>query len=142
MLIGIYFVILVLFMVLIFWTWNNLKNVEEVKNRVIFIIGGIFALFIVTFIIFCISKIGLTYPNKEALGQVRKITIFLFLPLNGFISLPHIASLIVDIRDGNKDEKMLKNRIKILSVIILVAVIFEIIYLKDFQNGIIQMLER
>lgn len=142
MLMGIYLVIIILFVVLTLWTSNNLKRINEIQKKIKFIIGGFFVLFIVTFIIFTISKIGLNYPNKEILWQVKKITILLFLPINGFISMPHIATLMLDIKEDNVEENILKKRLKSLLLIMLIAVIFEIFYLKNFQNGIIQMLER
>ena len=59
----IYFIIAVLFVVLIFWTWNNTKDFEETSRRVIFIVVGIVLIAIVTLIYFAISKVGITYPK-------------------------------------------------------------------------------
>lgn len=98
MLIGIYFIIILLFMVLVFWTWNNTKKFESLKEKIAFIVIGVAILMLITLIVFNLSKIGIKYPNKEILKQVRKIIIFIFVSINGFLSLPHIASLITDIK--------------------------------------------
>ena len=136
----IYFIIAVLFVVLIFWTWNNTKDFEETSRRVIFIVVGIILIAIVTLIYFTISKVGITYPKVEMVKQVRKMVVLLFTPINGFLSLPHIASLKMKIKLKTEDEEKLKKKILIFGIVFIVATIVEIIYMKDFQNGIIQML--
>ncbi len=136
----IYFIIAVLFVVLIFWTWNNTKDFEENSKRVIFIVVGIILIAIVTVIYFAISKVGITYPKVEMVKQVRKMVVLLFTPINGFLSLPHIASLKMKIKLKTEDEEKLKKKIIILGIVFIVATIVEINYMKDFQNGIIQML--
>ena len=136
--IAIYFIIIILFAVLILWTWNNTKDFIDNSKKIKFIGIGIVALFIITFIIFLFSKIGLTYPNKEILKQVRRISILLCAPINGYLSLPHIAKIKSDIETNAIDDEKGKKRIIILSIIIIIAIILEIFYLKDFQRGIIE----
>ena len=136
----IYFIIAVLFVVLILWTWNNTRDFEETSERIIFIVVGIILTVVVTLIYFTISKIGITYPKAEMVKMVRKMVVLLFAPINGFLSLPHIASLKMKIKLKTEDEEKLKKKIIILGVVFIVATIVEINYMKDFQNGIIQML--
>ena len=136
----IYIIIAVLFAVLLFWTWNNEKNFEKGSSKAIFMIIGLIALGIVTLIIFNISKSGIEYPNVNILKEVRKIALLIFIPINGYLSLPHIANLKYEIDEGT-DEQKTKRKIIILGVVIIIAVILEIIYLKDFQKGIIDILK-
>lgn len=138
----IYLIIAVLFAVLIFWTWNNTKEFEETSERIIFIVVGIAIIAIITLVYFAISKIGITYPKSEMVGQVRKMVVLLFTPINGFLSLPHIASLKMKIKLKTEDDAKLKKKIIILGIIFIIATIVEINYMKDFQNGIIQILNR
>ena len=135
----IYIIIVVLFAVLLFWTWNNEKSFEKRSSKIIFMIVGLVALSVVTLIIFNISKSGIEYPNIDILKEVRKIALLIFTPVNGYLSLPHIANIKYEIDEG-KDDKKTKTKIIILGVIIIIATILEIIYLKDFQNGIINIL--
>ncbi len=137
---AIYFIIIILFVVLFLWIWNNTKDFEDNLKKIKFIAIGIIALFIITFIIFNISKIGITYSNKEILKQVRRIAVLLCVPINGYLSLPHIAKIISDIKTNSIDDEKSKKRIIILTIIIIIAIIFEIFYLKDFQKGIIENL--
>ena len=138
--VAIYFIIIILFVVLILWTWNNTKEFEDNAKRIKFISIGIVALFIITLIIFIFSKKGITYPNKEVLKQVRRVSILLCVPINGYLSLPHIAKIKSDIDNSTSDDEKSKRRIIILAVIAIIAIIFEIFYLKDFQRGIIENL--
>ncbi len=136
----IYLIIIVLFAVLILWTWNNVKDFENNTKKIKFIIIGIIILLISTFIIFTISKIGIKYPNDKVLKYVRRISIFLCVPINGYISLPHIAKIKSDINTNVIDDEKSKKRIIILVIIIMIITVFEIFYLKDFQKGIINNL--
>ena len=138
----IYIVIAVLFGVLIVWTWNNSKSLQTNNKKITFILVGLAILFIITFIIFSIARIGISYPNNEIMKQVRKIAILIFMPVNGFLSLPHIANIKAEVEKGNYEQEKLKRRIIIFGIVWLILIIFEIIYLKDFQNGIIQILNK
>lgn len=136
----IYLIIIVLFTVLLFWTWNNSKDFKETNSKIKFIIIGIIILSILTLLLFNISKIGINYPNKEIMKEIRNISLLLFVPINGFFTLPHLASISSEINLGTKDEEKIKRKIIILGVVFLIGTVIEIIYLKDFQNGIIQIL--
>ena len=136
----IYFIIIVLFTVLVMWIWNNVKDFKNNTKKIKFIIIGLIILFICTTIIFAISKTGIKYPNSEVLKYVRRISIFLCVPINGYISLPHIAKIKSDIYTNTVDEEKCKKRIIILVAIIIIVTFFEIFYLRDFQNGIINNL--
>lgn len=136
----IYLIIVVLFIVLILWTWNNTKEFEQTSERIIFITIGTGITAIITLIYFAISKIGITYPKAEMVKQVRKMAILIFTPINGFLSLPHIASLKMKIKMKTEENEKIKKKIIILGIIFIVATIIEINYMKNFQKGIIQIL--
>ena len=135
----IYLLIIVLFAVLLFWTWNNTKSFEQITQRISFIIIGLIILAIITLILFNISKAGINYPNTDIIGEIRKIALLIFIPINGYLSLPHIASIKTEI-DEKEDEKNVKRRIIILLIVFIIAIIIETKYLKGFQNGIIQII--
>ena len=68
----IYMIIILLFAVLLFWTWNNTKDFERTEQRILFIVIGIVILSILTLILFNISKIGVNYPNNNIMKEIRK----------------------------------------------------------------------
>ena len=141
MIFAIYLIIIILFSVLIFWTWNNSVDFEENKKRVKFIAFGILILYVVTLIIFNISKIGVAYPNISVIKQVRRITVLLFTPLNGYITLPHIAKIFSIIKTNSEEDDKIKKRIIILFIVVLIFSIIEIQYINGFQNGIINFMQ-
>lgn len=136
----IYLIIVVLFGVLLFWTWNNTKDFGENTKRIKFITIGFIILSIITLILFNISKIGVNYESKDIMKEIRKISLLLFIPINGFLSLPHIANIKSTINLGSNDEKT-KRKIITLGIILIISIVIEIIYLKDFQSGIIQIIK-
>ena len=94
----------------------------------------------VTFILFNLSKIGIDYPNEDIMKEIRKIALLLFIPINGFLTLPHIASIKTEIQLGAKEEEKIKRKIILIAIVWILAIIIETIYLKDFQKGIIQII--
>lgn len=138
--IAIYLIIVILFAVLIFWTWNNSRDFQENIDKIKFLFLGVILLSLITWIIFHLSKIGISYPNEDIMKELRKITLLLFIPINGFLSLPHIASIKSELNKLTRDDEKIKRKIIILGIVFILAIIIEIMYLKDFQNGIIEML--
>ena len=132
--------IIILFVVLLFWTWNNSKDFQENKAKIKFILIGLISLSMVTFILFNLSKIGIDYPNEDIMKEIRKIALLLFIPINGFLTLPHIASIKTEIQLGAKEEEKIKRKIILIAIVWILAIIIETIYLKDFQKGIIQII--
>ena len=80
--------------------------------------------------------------NNSAVQKVKKVALMLFIPINSLICLPQIAKISGDMETKDIPEEKIKKRIIILGVLIFIAIIFEIGYLKDFQNGIIQLLNK
>ena len=137
---AIYITILVLYLVYIFWTWNNTKSFEGNFTRVSYIAIGTLFITFVTYIIFVISKNGVNYPNDEIMGKVRNIILLTFIPVNGFITLPQIGNIITKIRDESIDREKIKMRIIVFLISIVIVAIFECYYFGGMQNRIIEMI--
>ena len=126
-------------------TYGKQKNlsfdeIEKNKAKIKFILIGLISLSMVTFILFNLSKIGIDYPNEDIMKEIRKIALLLFIPINGFLTLPHIASIKTEIQLGAKEEEKIKRKIILIAIVWILAIIIETIYLKDFQKGIIQII--
>ena len=129
--------ILILFIVLILWTWDSTRKFENALYRVIYIIGGIVSNFLIAFIIFNISKSNINYPSIKVMKEIRKIMLLTFIPLNGIITMPFIANIINKIKDGENQKK----RILIISIISILVIIIEIFYFQNIQIGILKMIK-
>lgn len=138
----IYLVTIGIMIVLFFWTKNNIKSIEDTNLVIKLMTIVLISVIITTLIIFGISKIGINYPNKQIYKEVKKVALLLFIPINWLICLPQITKIVGDIEAKEIENKKIKKRIIIVGVLISTAIIFEISYLKDFQNGIIQLLNK
>lgn len=128
--------IIILFLVLLAWTWQSLGNIDNSK-KIKFIVGGLIIVYIITFIIYTISKIGLTYDNQEAMKVIRTVFVILFTIVNSYILLPYIFRKIEQINNGEiKKEKIQKNIIFVMIILVLL-VIFETNYFAEVQQKII-----
>lgn len=133
----IYLMIIILFIVLILWTWNNTKSFEDKLSRIVYLVLGMLLNLIIIAIIFNISKSNINYPNVDIMKQIRKIVLLIFTPVNGLITLPWIANIIIGIRSGENKNKL----ILILSIVFIIVVIFECFYFKSIQDGILQIMK-
>lgn len=134
-------IMIVLFLVLIGWMWNSLGSIER-KTKIICMICGLVVVYVITFIIYNISKIGITYENQEAMKTVRTVFVILFTIVNGYIILPYIFRKLELINNGKMEKEKLIRNIIILLIIIVVLAIFEILYLENSQQTILNMMKK
>ena len=131
-------IIAILFLVLLGWSWNSLGSIDK-KEKIKYIIIGLVLTYLLTFIIYAISKIGIQYDNKEAMKMIRTVFVLLFTIVNGYILLPYSFKKIEKIKNEEIEEEKLKRSIIILLIIIVMLLIFESIYLGNLQQGILKM---
>ena len=131
-------IIAILFLVLLGWSWNSLGSIDK-KEKIKYIIIGLVLTYLLTFIIYAISKIGIQYDNKEAMKIIRTVFVLLFAIVNGYILLPYSFKKIEKIKNKEIEEEKLKRSIIILLIIIVILLIFESIYLGNLQQGILKM---
>ena len=81
---------LIVFIVVAIWTWNNLEETEKYK-KIIFIIIGLVISYMITLIIFSISKNGVQYQNHESEVAVQNMLVVIFTSINSLILLPYYA---------------------------------------------------
>lgn len=136
----IYFIVFLLFVVYIVWTWNSTKEFEDQKIRIAYLIVGTLFIAMVTLIIFLVSKIGVNYPKKEMVGQVQKIVLLVFTPINGFVVLTQFSSVFQQIRSGMVSKEEMDKKIKTLLIVFTILIIIECIYFKNVQYGIIKII--
>ena len=136
----IYFIVFLLFVVYIVWTWNSTKEFEDQKIRIAYLIVGTLFIAMVTLIIFLVSKIGVNYPKKEMVGQVQKIVLLVFTPINGFVVLTQFSSVFQQIRSGMVSKEKMDKKIKTLLIVFTILIIIECIYFKNVQYEIIKII--
>lgn len=130
--------IFILYSVVIGWTWNNLGDIDK-KKKILIIAGEIIAIYIITLIVFGVSKNGIDYTNKDVEGNVKTVIVALFTGFNSLILLPFFNKQIIKLKEKETDEKSIIKKITIMFLIFIVCIIFECGYMKDTQKGILQV---
>lgn len=134
-------IILVLFLVLIGWMWNSLGSIEK-KTKIVCIVVGFIIVYIITFIIYNVSKIGINYEDKAVMQVIRNVFVLLFTIVNGYIILPYIFKKLEQINNDELEKEKLIRSIIVVIIIMVVLSIFEIKYLGNMQQGIIKMMNK
>lgn len=131
-------IIVILFLVLLGWMWSSLGNIEK-KTKIVCIIIGLAFTYILTWIIYQISKKGIIYESKEAKNIIRKVFVMLFTTINGYFILPYTFRKIEKIECEEIENQQAKKSIIIILLIILTLLIFESLYLRNVILGIVSM---
>lgn len=130
--------IIVIFFVFISWTWHNLGNIDNSK-KVMVIIISLIVLFIITFIMFNISKQDISYNSEQEMQDVRNVLVILFTFINALIIMPIIAKTISKVRENEITQEQFKKRFIIILVVFLIILIFECGYMKSIQQQILNI---
>ena len=133
-------IIIMLFAVYLFWTWNNTKSFQGIFTRISYVIIGTAFITFVTYIIFLISKKGIIYPYNDMAELIRNIIMLIFVPVNGLITLPQIGNTIEKIKNDTITPEKLKKRIIIIIIIVIIIIIYECSYFKSIQSKIIRLI--
>ena len=131
-------IMIAMFLILISWTWHNLGDIEKIKKIITMIVLFVL-IYIVTLIVFNISKSDILYNSKEAMENVKKILVLLFTMVNGLIIMPFIAKILNKISCNDIDYKDTKKSFLVIFILFIIVIIFECGYLKDIQNGILNV---
>ena len=130
--------ILAAYFVLMAWTWQSLEYIEK-KKKIIFILVGILIFYIITLIIFNMSKNGINYQNESTEKTIKTILVSLFTAINGIIFIPYIAKIFLKVKENDIEKSKLNRKIIILIILFVICMYFECGYLKDIQKGIINV---
>ena len=131
-------IIMAVYLVLIAWTWYSLENIEKTKKIAVIAIG-VFLTYIITLIIFSISKTGIDYGNIPNQSTMKNILVILFTGINGIVLLPYVAKILGKINENEIEKDVVKRKIVILIIVFIICMFFECGYLKDTQKGMINI---
>ncbi len=131
---------IIIYLIVLAWTWHNLSGIEHGK-KIIYTIVGLIVMYIITMITFNISKTGITYENPEMEKDIGNMLILIFAGLNSLIVLPYISKLLSRINDEDIEKNQVSKRIMVIIVVLVLCLIMESGYLKDIQKGIINVYE-
>lgn len=129
---------IVIYAILITWCWNNLGRIKKSK-KIAYIFIGIFIIYVITNIVYGISKSGIQYPEEQMEKIIGNVLVLVFSGLNGLITLPYIAKQLDKAFEKEiEKEKFLKKVILIICIFV-ICLFIECGYLKDAQTGILKI---
>ena len=134
-------IILAIFCVLIIGTWHYLGNIDKNK-KIVFIVIGIFVSYLITMLLFSISKSGITYPSNEIEQMVQNMIVIVFTGLNGILMLPYLGRLWDKMSEEEITKQQFQKRICILLIIAIIVFILESNYLNGVQSGILEIYQK
>lgn len=129
---------MIVYFIVIAWTWQSLGFIEKAKKVAIILIG-ITIMYGITFMVFQMTKGGITYPNGEIQNKVQNILVSIFAGINGIIVMPQIGKILDKINEDEMEKEQFIKRIVLLVIIFMICLIFESGYMKDTQEGILKI---
>lgn len=133
--------IVLIHVVLLLATYYNLNSLSK-KERWLFILIGIGIMYFLSTIVFSITDIGIDYGNDEAKEMITNLLTFTFVPINGILTLPFLASCYNKYKANMMSKETLKKRIILLVLVFIVCYIFEFIYMKSIKVNMLEMVEQ
>ena len=130
-------VLIIMYLVVIGWTWNNLLDMKKSK-KILIILLGLLIVYIITNIVFNISKNGIDYQIEEIEKSIGNVVIILFTGLNSLV-LQFIGRNIKRQEDGEIDTNILFKMLIVIGVIFLICIFLECGYMQDIQLGILNI---
>lgn len=131
-------VVVALFMVLLGFTWYRLEAYEGME-KVIICVAGILISWLITSILFSISSNGIEYLNEDVKGEISKILVLVFTPINGIAFMPILAKIMSRFKFDEIDEKEAVKQVLILGILLIIISYIEVMYLRNIQLGIFEV---
>lgn len=131
----IFIISIIIYIVAGIMIYHNLYNYDK-SSKIKFIIFSFIIVFAITVIICFISTNGINEDSKY-IRISRNTSILIFAPINAIISLPYMCNTFNKYKAKRINETNLKRRIIIFSIVLILILIFEIGYIKDFEIELI-----
>ena len=129
--------IIITYFVVIIWTWSSLEDIE-IPKKILIIFSGIIVVFLITQIVFSISKNQIIYQNGNVERSISQVIVLLFTGLNSLV-LPIICKNIKKRANEEIENNVLKLRMIIILAVFLMCLYLECGYMTDIQQGILQI---
>lgn len=129
---------IMIYVIAIIWSWNNLGQIEKSK-KIAVIIVGIVLTYIITFIVFALSKNNVNYNSVIIEATIKNAIVAIFTGVNACIFIPYISKQLEKIHEGEIEKEKFTRKIMTLIIIIVILMSFECGYMKKTQQGILKI---
>ena len=97
-------IVLAVYLLAIAWAWHNLDNIDKIRRTCIIIIG-ILIIYLITLILFYLSKAGINYGNMPMQAKIKNVLVTIFSGINAMLFLPQIAKIVNEYGNKNKQKE-------------------------------------
>ncbi len=132
----IFIISLIIYIIATVMIYHNLYNYNKADKIKIIAIGYIIT-FLLTLIICNISLNG-TNTNSNYINIVKNTAILLFSPINAIISMPYICNVFNKYKEERINKVQLQRKLLIFAVILVIILVLETGYIKDFELGLLK----
>ena len=130
--------ILMIYVIAATWTWNNLGQIEKNK-KIIVILAGLITSYLITLIVFALSKNSINYESIIIEKNIKNIILAIFTGANACIFMPYISKQLEKIHEGEIEKEKFTQKMMVIFVIIIILLSFECGYMKTTQQGILKI---
>ena len=129
---------IIIYLVMIVWTWKVLGEIEKTK-KVLFIAIGVLIVYLITLLVNSFAQSGIEFEKEAMAKEIKNILVLVFTGLNSMIILPFVARNLEKLDNGDIEKDELSKKIVILIIIFIICMIFECNYMKNTQEGILEI---
>ena len=127
---------LIIFAVAVAVIYHN-TNAYEPTKRIIYIIGGTIAVYIVTSIIFTLTVNGMNVKSEAALEDTLSVMKMMFTPINSMIVLATLGNVFGKLKDKAMETDKAGKVILIMMIILIVVLVVESNYVGGFVHSLL-----
>ena len=125
-----------IYLIAILMISTNIYEFQKAQKRN-FIIIGVFAILIFTWMIVAFSSNGIQVSEGNFLKTAKMVSILLFAPINTIFVLPYLGNVLNKYKQERIKEEQVRKRLLILAVALLLVIIVEVNYIKTFEIGLL-----
>ncbi|MCI9000615.1 MAG: hypothetical protein HFJ26_06935 [Clostridia bacterium] len=125
-----------IYLIAILMISTNIYEFQKEQKRN-FIIIGVFAILIFTWMIVAFSSNGIQVSEGNFLKTAKMVSILLFAPINTIFVLPYLGNVLNKYKQERIKEEQVRKRLLILAVALLLVIIVEVNYIKTFEIGLL-----
>lgn len=125
-----------IYLIAILMISTNIYEFQKEQKRN-FIIIGVFAILIFTWMIVAFSSNGIQVSESNFLKTAKMVSILLFAPINTIFVLPYLGNVLNKYKQERIKEEQVRKRLLILAVALLLVIIVEVNYIKTFEIGLL-----
>ena len=125
-------------------TRNEVNGMElaERKKKILITGVGILLVYLITLLLFNISKNQIQYPDISAEKYVKNILVIIFTGINSIAILPYATKMYNKIYEGTIEAQELKKKLVFIIILIILGIFLECGYMKDIQQGILNIAKK